>query len=84
MTKSKNNKTTPGIHPNFFMGAYDPVEQRILRKLSTEFFLTGGGNINLLNSKYNYFLMKPTSVFTEMFNIEREIPHCYGFWGGCL
>jgi hypothetical protein len=73
MTPSEHNKTTPGIHPNFLMDTHEPIEQEILRKLSGEFFLTGGGNINLLRSQYNYFLMKPTSIFTEMFNIEREL-----------
>ena len=73
MTTSAHNKTTPGIHPNFLMQVHEPIEQKILRKLSGEFFLTGGGDIKLLRSQYKYFLMKPTSVFTEMFNIEREI-----------
>lgn len=73
MKTSEHNKTTPGIHPSFLMQKYEPIEQNILRKLSGEFFLTRGGNINLLRSQYNYFLMKPTAVFTEMFNIEREL-----------
>ena len=55
------------------MQAHEPIEQKILQKLSGEFFLTGGGRINLLRSQYAYFMMKPTSVFTEMFNIEREL-----------
>lgn len=67
------NKTTPGVHPEFIFQKYEPVEQKILQKLSSELFLTGGGIISLLKSKYNYFLMKPTSIFTEMFNIEREL-----------
>ena len=73
MDTSDHNKTTPGIHPSFLMQAHEPIEQKILQKLSGEFFLTGGGRINLLRSQYAYFMMKPTSVFTEMFNIEREL-----------
>jgi hypothetical protein len=73
MAVSEYNKTTPGIHPQFLLQEYEQIEQKILRRLSSEFFLTGGGCIRLLKSEYNYFLMKPTAVFSEMFNIEREL-----------
>lgn len=71
--KIEKNKTRPGMHPQFILGQFGKEEQKILSMLSTEFFLTSGGKITLLKSEYNYFLMKPTSVFSEMFNIEREL-----------
>lgn len=73
MSVDRKNKTRPGMHPQFILGQFDREEQRILTRLSSEFFLTTGGSINLLKSSYNYFLLKPTALFTEMFNIEREI-----------
>ena len=67
-------KTTPGIHPNFLMERFSPEEKSILKKLSREWFLTSSGReITLVTSSYNYFLMKPTTNFGEMFNIEREV-----------
>lgn len=73
MTISERNKTTPGRHPQFVLQQFGSEEQNILDRLKSEFFLTTGGDIHLLKSEYNFFLMKPTSVFSEMFNIEREI-----------
>jgi len=67
-------KTTPGIHPNFLIERFSEVEKSILRRLSREWFLTSSGcEITLVSSTYNYFLMKPTAAFSEMFNIEREV-----------
>ncbi|MEI2772480.1 MAG: ATP-binding protein [Candidatus Competibacter sp.] len=67
-------KTTPGIHPNFLIERFSGEEKSILRRLSHEWFLTSSGcEITLVSSTYNYFLMKPTSAFSEMFNIEREV-----------
>jgi hypothetical protein len=73
MTTVELNKTRPGMHPQFILGQFDKVEQKILGRLSTELFITSGGKISLLKSEYSYFLLKPTSVFSEMFNIDREI-----------
>lgn len=67
-------KTTPGIHPNFLIERFSGEEKSILRRLSREWFLTSSGcEITLVSSTYNYFLMKPTAAFSEMFNIEREV-----------
>lgn len=68
------SKTTPGIHPKFLIERFSETEKKILKKLSKEWFLTSSGcEITLVSSTYNYFLMKPNSTFSEMFNIEREI-----------
>lgn len=67
-------KTTAGIHPNFLIDRFSEVEKSILKKLANEWFLTSSGcEITLVTSSYNYFLMKPTTAFGEMFNIEREV-----------
>ena len=67
-------KTNPGIHKQFKLLEFSKEEQDILRRLSVEWYLTNSGQVlPLAQSKYRYFLMKPTPVFSEMFNIEREI-----------
>ncbi len=72
--KSDNpKKVTPGLHPNLVMTQFEFEEQSIIRKLSSELFVTTGGRITLLKSEYRYFLVKPTPVFSEMFNIDREL-----------
>lgn len=49
-------------------------EQEILRRLSSEWYLTNSGSeLQLGASTFRYFLMKPTRVFAEMFNLQREI-----------
>lgn len=66
-------KVTPGIHPNLIWNQFEGEEQDIIRKIGNEFFVTTGGRITLLTSEYRYFLMKPTPVYSEMFNIDREL-----------
>ena len=61
----------PGFHPKFNHTRYANDEQEIIYNLSREWYVTSSGNtIRLAASKYNYFLMKPTNIFSEMFNIE--------------
>ncbi|PCI01080.1 MAG: hypothetical protein COB79_04725 [Zetaproteobacteria bacterium] len=67
-------KTRPGIHQDFVMDKYDDTEYEILRRLSHEWYLTRSGyRIEMAASSYQFFLMKPTPTFSEMFNIEREV-----------
>lgn len=64
----------PGIHPKFELDKYSEDENIILDNLSKEWYVTSSGKgIRLGVSVYSHFLMKPTNVFSEMFNIEREI-----------
>lgn len=67
--------TTPGMHRSFRLDSFEEGEQRIVKKLSSEWYLTHSGeDIELgATSKYRYFLMKPTRNYAEMFNLEREI-----------
>jgi len=67
-------KTTPGHHQNFLIKRFYGEERCILERLSKEWFLTSSGcEIKIALSSYEYFLMKPLPIFSEMFNIEREI-----------
>jgi hypothetical protein len=74
MMISKKRQTNPGIHPNFAHYRFGTEEQSIISKLKFEWYLTNeGSRISLANSVYDFFLMKPTRIFTEMFNLNREV-----------
>ncbi len=63
-----------GIHPKFNIDSFSEDERKIIKNLSKDWYVTSSGNkIRLAASTYDYFLMKPTMRFSEMFNIEREI-----------
>ncbi len=66
--------TNPGFHKQFVLSRFGEEEQSILNVLSKGWYLTNSGEeIYVAQSKYNYFLMKPTPRTSEMFNIEREV-----------
>ena len=66
--------TNPGIHKQFLMSNYSADERKILENLSKDWYLTNSGQeIQIAQSRYSYFLMKPSQRTSEMFNIEREI-----------
>lgn len=74
MHDDRDDKVTPGINPKFRLENFTIEEQQIINRLKSEWYLTSGGpQINLGASQYCFFLMKPTHLFTEMFNIDREI-----------
>jgi hypothetical protein len=68
-------KTFPGINPEVKLDHFTSDERAIIKKLSSQWYITnGGGQIRLgPTSTYRFFLMKPADIFQEMFNIEREI-----------
>ncbi len=66
--------TNPGIHKQFVMSNYSDDEKKVLINLSKDWYLTNSGQqIQVAQSRYTYFLMKPSQRTSEMFNIEREI-----------
>ncbi|HPR17144.1 MAG TPA: hypothetical protein PLD62_02750, partial [Candidatus Cloacimonadota bacterium] len=71
----EQQKVYPGKNPNFRIDHFSPEEQIIISKLSSEFYFTfGGGILNLgTTSQYKYCLIKPTTNYTDLFNIEKEI-----------
>jgi hypothetical protein len=66
---------TPGINPSTEFTHFTEEEQGIIKKFSAEWYVTSSGKPITLGatSTYKYFLMKPTSLYQELFNIEREI-----------
>lgn len=74
MAEIDKTKTNPGIHRQFLLSRFKHREQTIINTLSRQWYLTSSGShLRLASSEYDYFLMKPTKIFSEMFNIEREI-----------
>ena len=68
------DRTSPGIHRSFQITRFGDREQKLIKRLANQWYLTSSGaHIRLAASRYDYFLMKPTQMFTEMFNIEREL-----------
>ncbi len=68
-------QTNPGMHKSFYLERFTNKEQVILLRLKNWWYLTNSGKEITLgaNSKLSYFLMKPISRFSEMFNLNREI-----------
>ena len=74
MTGTDRPATYPGIHKSFQMTRFGQREQDLIKRLARQWYLTSSGaHIRLAASQYDYFLMKPTPMFAEMFNIEREL-----------
>jgi hypothetical protein len=73
----ENSKTIirAGIHSGVELSRFTEEEQKVIKKFSGEWYVTSAGtDINLSRtSNYKYFLIKPTSQYQELFNIEREI-----------
>lgn len=71
----ENSSVFPGIHPSFEHSNFNKSETKIIEALSREFYVTNAGKrINFgPASEYKYILIKPTSVYTEMFNLDRDI-----------
>ena len=70
----KNGNTNPGINPLIHLEHFTEREKQIINKLSKVFYITNGGsNLSIGQSSYKFCLVKPTSIFTEQFNLQREI-----------
>lgn len=66
--------TNPGFHRSFHTERFNLREKQVLNVLARQWYLTfSGERIRVAVSEYDFFLMKPTPMFTEMFNIEREL-----------
>lgn len=68
------NSVRPGINPQVILEHFSKQEKRILDRVSKDWYITNGGKeIWLGRSNYRYVLIKPTNIFQEMFNLDREI-----------
>lgn len=71
----ENSSTFPGIHPSFEYSNFDEDEKNVIKTLSKEFYVTNAGKKIKFGpaSEYKYILIKPTAVYAEMFNLDRDI-----------
>jgi len=68
----------PGIHRNItddvIYNTFTLDEIEIINKIAGEWYITKTGKIRLTDrSKYSYILIKPTPVYIDMFNLEKEL-----------
>lgn len=69
-----SERVRPGTNPLVVLTKFDQQERRILERVAKDWYVTNGSEIWLSpNSKYRYALIKPTDIFQEMFNIDREM-----------
>jgi len=73
----------PGIHPSFKMALFDKNERKIIENLAKEFYITNSGSKIKFgpSSEYRYILIKPTAVYAEMFNLDREMVVVFSKYG---
>jgi hypothetical protein len=73
-TKQMKKQTREGFNRAFRLNRFEAEEKHILNRLSKEWYLTSSGTpLKMSASKYEYFLMKPIQIFSEMFNLDREL-----------
>ncbi len=72
---NSEHNVDPGFHKMFEFSHFERQEREILKRLSIEWYITNSGKKFRLGATaiYRYFLMKPTKIFSEMFNISREL-----------
>lgn len=67
-------RVRPGVNPQVVLTHFDDQERRILDRFAKDWYVTNGGELWLSQtSHYRYALIKPTNIFQEMFNIDREM-----------
>lgn len=70
----ESTQVSPGIHPGVKLYLFNEDENKIIKKLSTCFYVTKGGeSFTLGKSTYKYCLIKPTDYFTKAFQLKREL-----------
>ena len=72
--RTGNMATTPGVNPQFGYRIFSAEERSIIHKFSEYFYVTSALDvINIGNSQYRGFLMRPTDDMAILMNVEREI-----------
>ena len=71
-----NENVNPGIHPNaddVLQNDFSESERRIVSYWSREWYITHVGKCDIGQSRYSYFLIKPTRIYEEAFGFTREL-----------
>lgn len=75
VSESVQSPVTAGINPNIKLDNLNSDERKIVEDyLQETFYVTNGGRSFMINNcTYNFILIKPTDIFTTLFNLTREI-----------
>lgn len=66
--------TNPGVNSSFQMVTFTLAERQAIMRLSRHFYITrAADSIQVGNSSYRAFLMRPTEAVSTVLNVEREI-----------
>jgi hypothetical protein len=66
--------TRPGISATFDMSKFPARDQRVIRRFAQYFYITRAADaIQVGNSDYRSFLMRPADELSVVLNVEREI-----------
>lgn len=71
-----NENVTPGIHPNARVvidASFSPKENEIAKYWGGEWYITNAGCVELGQSEYKFFLIKPTAAYEEALSLSREV-----------
>lgn len=71
-----SEKEKPGTHTSLVTNHFSQEELDIIHSaLAREFFVThGGSTVNVgYSAKYKYLLIKPSTTYTDLFNLQNEI-----------
>ncbi len=71
-----NENVTCGIHPNareIITASFSQKEREIAQYWGSEWYITNAGSIDLGQSEYKFFLIKPTLTYEEALSLSREI-----------
>src|SRR3989338_3369550 len=75
MVRNDESNVVPGIYSGLVRHHFTPEESTIIDNIGKEWYVTNGGSRLSLGqtSNYKYFLVKPTNLYRETFNLSREI-----------
>ncbi|WP_375786303.1 hypothetical protein ACE10Z_01095 [Bradyrhizobium sp. Pha-3] len=66
--------TNPGVNSSFQMVTFTLAERQAIMRLSRHFYITRAADpLQVGNSSYRAFLMRPTEAVSTVLNVEREI-----------
>lgn len=73
-SSSEISSVNPGMNPNIHLDHFNSEEKKIVDSLSKTLYVTNGGNTVYINEcMYKYILIKPTTNFSTLFRLTREI-----------
>lgn len=71
-----NEKVIPGIHSNAHTAidvSFSAKEIEIAKYWGSEWYITNAGSVELGQSSYRFFLIKPTATYEEALSLSREV-----------